>query len=53
MNNWFLISSAILSFLGMVFHGLIGGKMYQTITPTASRTERGLLNNLRRTIFET
>ena len=30
MNNWFLISSAILSFLGMVFHGLIGGKMYQT-----------------------
>ena len=30
MNNWFLISSAILSFLGMVFHGFIGGKMYQT-----------------------
>ena len=30
MNNWFLISSAILSFLGMVFHGFIGGKMYKT-----------------------
>tara|TARA_B100001093_G_scaffold383897_1_gene369624 strand:- start:418 stop:567 length:150 start_codon:yes stop_codon:yes gene_type:complete len=28
--NWFLISGAILSFVGMVFHGFIGGKMYKT-----------------------
>ena len=30
MNNWFLISGAILSLLGMVFHGFIGGKIYGT-----------------------
>ena len=30
MQNWFLISGAILSVLGMVFHGFIGGKMYKT-----------------------
>ena len=28
--NWFLISAAALSLIGMVFHGLIGGKMYKT-----------------------
>jgi hypothetical protein len=31
MQNWFLISGAILSPLGMVFHGFIGGKMYKKI----------------------
>ena len=30
MQNWFLISGATLSLLGMVFHGFIGGKMYKT-----------------------
>ena len=30
MNNWFLISGAILSLLGMLFHGFIGGKIYGT-----------------------
>jgi hypothetical protein len=30
MNNWFLISGAILSLLGMVFHGFVGGKIYVT-----------------------
>ena len=30
MQNWFLISGAILSFIGVVFHGFIGGKMYVT-----------------------
>ena len=30
MNNWFLISGAILSILGMVFHGFVGGKIYVT-----------------------
>jgi hypothetical protein len=29
MQNWFLISGAILSFVGMIFHGFIGGKMYK------------------------
>ena len=28
--NWFLISAAALSLIGMAFHGLIGGKMYKT-----------------------
>ena len=30
MINWFLISGAILSLLGAVFHGFIGGKIYRT-----------------------
>ena len=30
MQNWFLISGAILSFLGVILHGFIGGKMYGT-----------------------
>jgi len=30
MQNWFLISGAILSFVGMIFHGFIGGKIYKT-----------------------
>mgnify|MGYP000238672728 CR=1 FL=1 len=30
MNNWFLISSIILSLLGMVFYGFIGAKIYKT-----------------------
>ena len=30
MTNWFLISGAILSFLGLIFHGFIGGKIYGT-----------------------
>ena len=30
MINWFLISGAILSLLGAVFHGFIGGKIYTT-----------------------
>ena len=28
MINWFLISGAILSLFGMVFHGFVGGKIY-------------------------
>ena len=30
MQNWFLISGAILSFIGVILHGFIGGKMYGT-----------------------
>ena len=30
MQNWFLISGAILSFLGVIFHGFVGGKIYKT-----------------------
>ena len=30
MQNWFLISGAILSFLGVILHGFIGGKIYGT-----------------------
>tara|TARA_B100001287_G_scaffold248925_1_gene228421 strand:- start:1624 stop:1983 length:360 start_codon:yes stop_codon:yes gene_type:complete len=28
--NWFLISGAVLSFIGVIFHGFIGGKIYKT-----------------------
>jgi hypothetical protein len=28
--NLFLISGAVLSFLGVIFHGFIGGKIYRT-----------------------
>ena len=28
--NWFLILAAILSFLGVIFHGFVGGKIYKT-----------------------
>ena len=28
MQNWFLISGAILSFLGVILHGFVGGKIY-------------------------
>ena len=27
--NWFLISGAILSFLAVIFHGFVGGKIYK------------------------
>jgi hypothetical protein len=30
MQNWYLISGAILSILGVIFHGFIGGKIYKT-----------------------
>jgi hypothetical protein len=30
MSYWFLVFGAALSFVGMVFHGLIGGKIYST-----------------------
>ena len=28
MQYWFLISGATLSFLGVIFHGFVGGKIY-------------------------
>jgi hypothetical protein len=30
MDYWFLMAGAIISLIGMVFHGFIGGKIYMT-----------------------
>ena len=28
MNEWFLIGGAVLSLVGMIFHGVVGGRVY-------------------------
>ena len=28
MNEWFLIGGAVLSLVGMIFHGVVGGRIY-------------------------
>jgi hypothetical protein len=28
MNDWFLIGGAVLSLVGMIFHGVVGGRVY-------------------------